>query len=360
MFEEKLGKLRDGIDGIDMQILSLLNKRAGLAQEVGAIKKSEGKEFYVPSREKLVLDKLVRANKGPFPDSTLKIIFREIMSASLSLEEPLKVAFLGPDGTFTHNACLQQFGSSARFVSKRSISDVFCDVELGKVDFGVVPVENSNEGMVTHTLDRFVSSDVGICGEILLPVSHCLMNKTGRFEDVKKIYSHPQPIAQCRNWLSINSPDIPVLDVASTALAAEMANEDEIVAAIAGESAASVYGLRVVEEKIEDNPNNVTRFLIIGKNSPAKTGEDKTSILFSIKDEAGLLYKMLEPLSISGVNLTKIESRPLKTKAWEYIFFIDMEGHLDDENIAGAIDELKKRSKFLKVLGSYPSVGRGI
>lgn len=356
MSDKKLRDLRGGIDVIDMKILSLLNERAQLALEVGKIKKLEGREFYVPSREKEVLERIVSSNEGPFPDNTLKVIFREIMSASLALEQPLKVAFLGPDGTFTHMASLRQFGSAAEFVSKKSIGDVFNDVERGKVDFGVIPVENSNEGMVTHTLDRFVESDSSICGDILLPVSHCLLNRTGRFEDVEKIYSHPQPIAQCRDWLSSYASDIPVMDVASTALAAEMASEDEKVGAIAGEAAASVYGLRIVESKIEDNPNNVTRFLVIGKNLPKKSGRDKTSILFSVKDEPGILYKMLEPLSKHGVNLTKIESRPLKTKAWEYIFFIDMEGHVEDKNVADAIEELRKGSKFLKVLGSYPAM----
>ena len=356
MSESELKKLRDRIDEIDKNILDLLNERANQALEVGRIKKREGREFYVPSREREVLERIAKANDGPFPDSALKVIYREIMSASLSLEEPLKIAYLGPAGTFTHTACLQRFGSSAEFVPKKSISDVFGEVERGKSDFGVVPVENSNEGMVTHTLDRFVDSETCICGEVLLPISHYLLNKSGKFEDIEKIFSHPQPIAQCRNWLAGNAPSIPVMDVASTALAAEMAKEDEAVAAIAGEYAASVYGLRMVESKIEDNPNNVTRFLVIGKNVPKKSGDDKTSILFSVKDEVGILYKMLEPLSKYGVNLTKIESRPLKTKAWEYVFFIDMEGHVDDENVRNAVESLRTQSRFLKVLGSYPRV----
>jgi len=337
-------------------MLELLNERASQAIEVGRIKKETGQEFYVPSREKEVLERIVASNKGPFPNSALKLIYREIMSASLSLEEPLKVAFLGPEGTFTHMACLQQFGSSSSFISKKSISDVFDEVERGKADYGIVPVENSNEGMVTHTLDRFVEFSSSICGEVLLPISHYLMNATGRFEDIRKIYSHPQPIAQCRNWLASNAPDIPVIDVASTALAAEMARDDISVAAVAGEYAASVYGLRIVESRIEDHANNVTRFIIIGKGSPPRSGNDKTSILFSVKDEVGILYRMLEPLSKFGVNLTKIESRPLKKKAWEYVFFIDMEGHIEDEAVKSAVEALRKQSKFLKVLGSYPKV----
>lgn len=354
MSESELKKLRHRIDEIDKKILKLLNERALQASVVGRIKKREGREFYVPSREREIMERIINSNEGPFPNNALRVIYREIMSASLSLEHPLKIAFLGPGGTFTHTACLKHFGSSAEYVSKKSISDVFDEVEREKADFGVVPVENSNEGMVSHTLDRFVESDTNICGEILLPVSHYLLNKTGRFVDIKKIYSHPQPIAQCRNWLAANMPSIPVMDVASTALAAEMAVDDESVAAIAGEFAASVYGLRVVESKIEDNPHNVTRFLIIGKNIPSRSNADKTTILFSVKDEVGILYRMLEPLSEKGVNLTKIESRPLKTKAWEYVFFIDMEGHISDENVRNAVESLQSRSRFLKVLGSYP------
>lgn len=357
MSEKELRKLRDRIDEIDKKILDLLNERANQALEVGRIKKEEGREFYVPSREREVLERIVGSNEGPFPDSALKVIYREIMSASLSLEQPLKVAFLGPRGTFTHTACIQHFGSSAEFVSRKSISDVFDEVERSRADFGVVPVENSNEGMVTHTLDKFVESEAMICGEILLPISHYLLNQTGEFGDIEKIYSHPQPIAQCRNWLAGNAPSIPVMDVASTALAAEMARDDGSVAAIAGEYAASVYGLRVVESRIEDNPNNVTRFLVIGKNVPRRSGDDKTSILFSVKDEVGILYRMLKPLSKQGVNLTKIESRPLKTKAWEYVFFIDMDGHVENDNVRIAIETLKGESRFLKVLGSYPKAG---
>lgn len=356
MPDSDLKKLRDRIDEIDTRVVELLNERAGQAQEVGRIKKAQGKEFYVPSREREVIEKILESNKGPFPNQALKIIYREVMSASLSLEEPLKVAFLGPNATFTHAACLQHFGSSAKFISQKSISDVFDEVEKMRVDFGVIPVENSNEGMVTHTLDRFTEFNSKICGEIFLPVSHCLINKSGLFEDIKKIYSHPQPIAQCRQWLAANAPSISVLDVASTALAAEMAVEDPSIAAIASKNAANVYDLRVVEARIEDNLNNVTRFLIIGNVESQKSGFDKTSILLSVKDEPGILYKMLEPFSRYGINLTKIESRPLKKKAWEYVFFLDMDGHIEDEGVGRSLEDLKSRCQQLKVLGSYPKM----
>lgn len=356
MPEKELKKLRDKIDEIDTRIVELLNERARQAQQVGKIKKAQGKEFYVPSREREVIEKILKSNKGPFPNEALKIIYREIMSASLSLEEPLKVGYLGPVATFTHAACLQYFGASVKFISQKSISDVFDEVEKRKVDFGVIPVENSNEGMVTHTLDRFTEFNSKICGEIYLPVSHCLINQTGRFEDIKKIYSHPQPIAQCRKWLAANAPSIPVLDVASTALAAEMAVEDPTIAAIASKNAANVYDLRVVEARIEDNLNNVTRFLVIGNVESKRSGFDKTSILLSVKDEPGILYKMLEPFSKYGVNLTKIESRPLKKKAWEYIFFLDMDGHIEDDGIEKSLSELKSKCRQLKILGSYPKM----
>ncbi len=352
--DSSLDELRDRIDEIDARILELLNERIGHAIQIGEIKRDEGKAFYVPSREKAVLEKLQQANKGPFPDAALKVIYREIMSASLSLELPLKVSFLGPNATFTHQACIQHFGSSAELIPQKGIGYVFDEVEKGRSDFGVVPVENSNEGMVTHTLDRFVDFSALICGEIFLPVSHCLINTSGRFKDIKKIYSHPQPIAQCRKWLAANAPAIPVMDVASTALAAEMAAEDEGVAAIASESAANLYGLEIVESKIEDNLCNVTRFLVIGKTLPEKSGFDKTSLLISVKDEPGILYRILEPFSKHDVNLTKIESRPLKKKAWEYVFFLDMEGHQDDDNVKCALSDLKDKCQYMKVLGSYP------
>jgi chorismate mutase/prephenate dehydratase len=349
-----LSELRRQIDAIDDQILELLNRRAGVVIEVGRAKAGEQKEFYVPSREQAIYERLTAASAGPFPKEAIRRVFREIISASLSLEQPMKVAFLGPQATFTHVAAMQQFGFSAQLVPQKSIPAVFDEVLRGRAHYGVVPVENSTEGVVSHTLDMFMESDLKINAEILLGISHDLLSRSGRLEEVRKVVSHPQALAQCRKWLEENLPDIPLVDVASTALAAQMAAEDETAAAVASEMAATLYGLQVLKPKIEDNPNNFTRFLVIGAKTPERTGRDKTSVMFSTKDEPGILYRMLEPFSKRGINLSKIESRPMKKKAWEYIFFLDMEGHIAEEGVSAAIEELRGYCQFLKVLGSYP------
>lgn len=345
--------LRDSIDSVDLRILELLNERAGLVIEVGRIKAKERKEFYVPDREREVLKRLTEANKGPFPSQALKNVFREIMSASLSLEKPLKIAFLGPAATFTHQACMQHFGLSGDFVAKKDIADVFDDVEKGRADFGVVPIENSTEGVVSHTLDKFVNSNLKICAEVMLEISHALLNRSGKASDITKVCSHPHALAQCKNWVKNNLPQAVAFDVSSTATAAQMASEDPNTAAIASIAAANLYGLQVIEKNIEDNSNNYTRFLVICKNEAKRTGNDKTSVVFTIKDAPGALYSMLKPFAERGINLTKIESRPIKTKAWEYVFFVDLDGHITDEPVKQAISELEKSCSFLKVLGSY-------
>ncbi|WP_027715092.1 prephenate dehydratase [Desulfuromonas sp. TF] len=354
MTKKSLPELRKQIDSIDDQILDLLNRRAGVVIEVGKTKTGESKEFYVPSREMAIYERLTSKNTGPFPAEAVRRVFREIISASLSLEQPMKVAFLGPQGTFTHAAAMKQFGFSAQLVPQKSIPAVFDEVQRGRAHYGVVPVENSTEGAVSHTLDMFMESEQKINAEILLEISHFLLSRTGRFEDIRKVVSHPQPLAQCRKWLEENLPDIPLIDVGSTALAAQTAAEDESAAAIASEMAASLYGLQIVKERIEDNPNNFTRFLVIGRKTPERSGRDKTSVMFSVKDEPGILYRMLEPFSKRGINLSKIESRPMKKKAWEYIFFLDMEGHIEEDSVRAAVDELKGYCQFIKVLGSYP------
>ncbi len=354
MDENHLQQLRQQIDALDDQILDMLNRRAEVVVAVGKAKQESRGEYYVPSREKAIFDRLTARNSGPFPDDGIRRVFREIISASLSLEQPLKVAFLGPQATYTHVAAMQQFGLSAQLVPLKSISSIFDEVSRGRASYGVVPVENSNEGVVSHTLDMFMSSDLKVIAEILLPISHDLLNLSGQVADIRKVISHPQAIGQCRGWLEENLPDIPLVDAASTASAAQQAAEDASVAAIASESAASLYGLRVVKHKIEDNPNNFTRFLIIGREMQGPSGNDKTSIMFSVKDQAGILYHMLEPFSKRNINLAKIESRPTKGKAWEYIFFLDMVGHVQDKNIAEAVEELRSHCQFLKVLGAYP------
>ena len=354
MDEKKLQDLRQEIDSLDDRILELLNQRAEVVIAVGKTKDDSQGVYYVPSREKAIFERLISKNDGPFPNEGIRRVFREIISASLSLEQPMKVAFLGPQATYTHVAAMRQFGLSAQLVPLKSIPSIFDEVSRGRASYGVVPVENSNEGVVTHTLDMFMSSDLKVIAEVLLPVSHDLLNLSGQLSDIRKVVSHPQAIGQCRDWLEENLPDIPLVDASSTANAAQLAAEDASVAAIASESAASFYGLRVVKHSIEDNPNNFTRFLVIGPEIQGPSGNDKTSVMFSVKDKAGVLYHMLEPFSKRDINLAKIESRPMKGKAWEYIFFLDMVGHVEDSTIAEALEELKTHCQFLKVLGSYP------
>lgn len=354
-----LEDLRRSIDEIDDGILDLLNKRAELAIEVGRIKKQKNSQFHVPSREMAIIERLTAKNPGPFPSESLKAVMKEIFSASLSLERPLKVAYLGPEATFSHLACLQEFGHSAQFVPVASIREVFGEVERGLADYGVVPIENSTEGVIGQTLDMFMESALTISAEVLLPVSLNLMNISGKIEDVRHVCSHPQPLGQSRNWIESNLKGVPVTAVSSTTSAAEIAAKDPAAAAIASELAAELYGLKIIRSRIEDNANNFTRFLVISSVSPPKSGRDKTSLLFSVKDRAGALYDMLRPFAEQGISLTKIESRPSRKKAWEYLFFVDLEGHTDDENVSAAIAALEKGCIFLKVLGAYPAADTG-
>jgi chorismate mutase/prephenate dehydratase len=349
-----LKKLRDEIDGIDDRILDLLNRRAKIVIEIARIKREEKRSFYSPEREKEIIRRLTSRNAGPFPNDAIKTLFREILSASLSLEEPLKAACLGPLGTFTHLAGVRFFGSSADFIPVQGIKDVFESVYVGQADFGVVPIENSTEGVVSHTLDMFIDYDLLISGEIMLKISHNLLSRSGERSKIEKIYSHPQATAQCRKWLERNMLGIPLHESTSTARAAELAAEDDAAAAIASEAAAKMYDLRFVEHNIEDFKDNYTRFLVIGRETSIMTGRDKTSIMFSIKDRPGALYLILEPFMKAKINLTKIESRPSKRKAWEYIFFVDMEGHMEDGKVRKAIEDVKEGCLYLKILGSYP------
>jgi chorismate mutase/prephenate dehydratase len=351
---KEIGSLRERIDSIDSRMVELLNKRANLAIEIANIKRTANLKFHSPERERAILDRITALNKGPFPNDALKVIFREIMSASLSLEEPLKVAYLGPEGTYTNLAALRHFGSSARYIPVESIKSVFDSAESGRTNYGVVPIENSNEGVVSYTLDMFMDYDLKISAEVLLEVSHNLLSKSGDKARIKKIYSHPQATAQCRIWLEANMPDVPILESTSTARAAELASQDEDAAAIASELAARLYDMQFVERHIEDNKNNYTRFLVIAKEFPSRSGKDKTSILFSVKDKPGALYEVLLPFRKAKINLTKIESRPSKRRAWEYIFFVDMEGHMEDKKVRKAVEGIKENCLYLKHLGSYP------
>lgn len=351
----ELDKLRKQIDEIDVKILDLLNKRTEVVLEVGRTKQDKHLKIHSPERENAILKRLQTYNTGPFPNDILKLIYEEILSASVALQQPLKVAYLGPAATFTHLAASRQFGSSTEYIPESTIKEVFDAVERNVAQYGVVPIENSTEGVVNYTLDMFIDSDLKIAFEIMLSISHNLLSKSGKRKDIKKIYSHPQARAQCRGWLEGNFPGISIIEELSTAAAAKRVANDPSSAAVAGELAASVYDLKFVEKRIEDIKNNFTRFLVIAKDSPRRTGKDKTSIMFSIKDEPGALYFILRSFAKHKINLTKIESRPSRRKAWEYIFFVDMEGHTEDKGVKKAINSVKKGCLFFKVLGSYPS-----
>ncbi|HQO78345.1 MAG TPA: prephenate dehydratase [Thermodesulfobacteriota bacterium] len=340
---------------IDDQMLDLLSQRGELVKLVWAFKEKHQVEPYVASREKMIHQRLEKLNRGPLSNESIKTIFQEIMSACLALEKPLKIAFLGPEATFTHQAALSHFGQSAQFVEVSTIGGIFAEVEKKQCSYGVVPVENSNEGSVYQTLDMFIETPLRICGEISLVISLYLMSSAERISDVKVIYSHPQALAQCSRWLANNLPEIPVHSALSTAVAARKAAEEEGAAAIASKLTATLYNLHVLKEKIEDFAQNYTRFWVIGAQSPERSGHDKTSIMFAIKDESGALCSAIGPLSQHGINMTKIESRPLKNHPWEYIFFADVEGHVEDANISNALKEIEARASFLKILGSYPS-----
>lgn len=350
-----INTLRKEIDKIDSRILDLLNKRAEIAIKIGAEKfKVKKDNFHVPDREINIYKRLLKLNKGPFPDNSLRAVYREILSATLSIEKPLKIAYLGPEGTFTHLAGLKQFGSSANYMPLKNIERVFIDVEKRRADYGVVPIENSIEGIVNYTLDMFIVSHLNICAEILLEISHNLLSLEEETTKIRKVYSHPHALAQCKSWIDNNLADISLHEVSSTARAAELASQNPFTCAIASESAASLYGLKVMATDISDSTNNFTRFIVIGREFSKKSGKDKTSILFSIKDNPGGLFHILEPFAKKEINLTRIESRPIKKKAWEYIFFVDMEGHISDKKVNSVLDELKQKCTYLKVLGSYP------
>jgi len=353
--EKTLAKLRDEVDAIDSRILELLNQRTARTNEIGRLKASDGATPFVPGRELEIFERLEREAQGPFPKTAIRKVFREIISASIALQRGVSVAYLGPPATYTHQAAIQQFGQMADLRPAQTTDAIFEQVESGQVEFGVVPVENSNEGVVSHTLDLFVDSPLTIAAEIHVPIHHDLLSKSGELRAIRAVHSHPQALAQCRAWLELNLPNVPQQTTHSTAQAAELAARSEETAAIASPVAAELYGLRVVRSGIEDRMDNTTRFLVIAKSPPRRSSRDITSILFSIKrDQVGALYKALEPFFEHGVNLTRIESRPTRVRAWEYVFFCDFEGHVEDPKVAAAIDELRPRCDFVKVLGSYP------
>ena len=353
-----LDDIRRSIDDVDAQIQELLSRRARYAQLVGISKTASGKavDFYRPEREADVLRKALARNKGPLRDEEIARLFREIMSACLAQQEPLKVAFLGPEGTFTQAAVLKHFGSSVRSLPLPAIDEVFREVEGGVADFGVVPIENSSEGTVNHTLDMFLSSSLKICGEVELRIHHCLMGRMSRIADVKRVCAHSQALAQCRGWLDIELPDVERVAVPSNAEGARRARDERGSAAIASRAAADIYGLTVLANEIEDRPDNTTRFLVVGRKLFSASGCDRTTLLVSAQgtDDAGALFRLLQPLSEHRVNMTRIESRPSHKRKWDYVFFIDIEGHVSDPPVAKALASLQERASLFKVLGSYP------
>ncbi len=347
-----LQEVRKKIDAIDEKILSLLQQRLQLAKEAGQEKAEKGEPVFVASREAKILNGLLK-KRGSIAAESLKSIFSEIIAASRAAEKQLAVAFLGPKTTFTHVAALRKFGSSAKLIAFDSISDVFNSVEKGEADYGVVPIENSIEGTVSHTLDMFLDSNLNIVAEEVMDVRHCLLSKES-LQKIKTVYSHPQAFAQCRQWLSKNLSKADLVEASSTAKAAEQASKTKNSAAIASEMAAPEFSLNIVARSIEDSSSNVTRFLVIGKEQNSATGKDKTSIMFSVQHKAGALFNALKAFADYNINLTKIESRPAKKKLWEVVFFVDFEGFKEDDAVKKALAELERNCLFVKILGSYP------
>jgi len=351
-----LSELRDTIDAIDEQILQLINQRAACAMEVAKTKIAQGEQgtFYRPDRESLVLRRIMELNQGPLSDETAVRFFREIMSACLALEKPMDIAFLGPEGTFTQQAVFKHFGHAVKAIPVSTINEIFSAVETGHCQFGVVPVENSTEGVISHTLDRFSTSTLNICGEVEIRVHQNLMGHITSLEDITEVFSHQQSLAQCRQWLDNHLPGVKLTAVNSNAEAARLASTTKQSAAIAGIVAADVYNLAIFVKNIEDEPNNTTRFIIIGQQSPSITGNDKTSLVVSTGNQPGALHKILEPFAKFGIGMVNIESRPSRQGLWDYLFFIDIDGHHEDAIVAQALDTVKDSVKMFRLLGSYP------
>ncbi len=353
---QALGAVRGEIDAIDAQLLDLLNRRARCAQKVGEIKAEYGEAgfIYRPEREAQVLRRVQAMNPGPLPGDFVARFFREVMSACLSLEKPLSVAFLGPLGTFSESAAVKQFGHAAQLMPKSSIDDVFREVEAGHADFAVAPVENSTEGAIGRTLDLLMESPLKVCGEVVLRIHQHLLSKEASTDSIVKVYSHAQSLAQCHEWLNRTLPHAQRIPVGSNAQAAQQAAAEAGSAALAGEAAAERYGLPVLASNVEDEPNNTTRFIVIGRQETGPSGCDKTSLIMSAPNRTGSLYELLAPISACGVSMTRLESRPAKHTLWEYVFYVDIEGHREEAGVKQALAELERRAAYLKVLGSYP------
>ncbi|MDH5547724.1 MAG: prephenate dehydratase [Gammaproteobacteria bacterium] len=355
--EEKLNDIRTRIDAIDEQIQGLITERALQAKEVAKIKEESGSDvFYRPEREAQILGRIKERNAGVLEDNTMARLFREIISACLALEKVLEISYLGPEGTYTHTAAVKHFGHAVKTRPATAIDEVFRDVESGAANYGVVPIENSTEGMVNHTLDMFVRSPLKICGEVELRIHHQLLSRVSEIRDINVIYSHQQSFAQCREWLNANMAGIEHRVVSSNGRAAELAAKESGTAAIAGDTAAELYQLSILARNIEDEPQNTTRFLVIGKQETRPSGRDKTSLMLSAGNKPGSLYSVLQPMKKHGINMTRIESRPSKRGIWDYVFFVDIEGHCEDPKIQAALEDLRKATSMIKILGSYPQV----
>ena len=345
--------MRREIDAVDAELVRLLNERVRVVMQVAEFKKQNNLEVFAPEREEQVLKKVLERNEGPLPQESLQAIYREIIGSSRSMERVLKVCYLGPAGTFTHQAARARFGSMVDFEAASDIESVFETVSKGRADCGVVPVENTTGGVVIETLDTFMKYDVKVCGEMTLEIHQNLLAKCS-MGDIRTVYSKPDALAQCRRWLSTNLPHAELMPMSSTTAAAEMARDEKKAGAIASREAAGIYGLEILESSIEDEHNNMTRFLILSRNWASRTGKDKTSIMFAIRNEVGALYNMLLPFKKHGINLTKIESRPSRVRAWDYVFFVDCEGHAEDAEISAALKELEAQCRYLQVMGSFP------
>jgi len=355
MSDDKLQPLREQIDAIDKQLLDLLNRRARLAQEVGHVKAETNAPVFRPEREAQVLRNVAASNPGPLVSTDLQMIFRDIMSACRALEKRITVAYLGPAGTFSEQAVYRQFGHAVNGLPCVSIDEVFRAAESGAAEFGVVPVENSAEGPVSRSLDLLLQSSLLINGEVVLPVQHNLLTKSGKMDGVTRICAHSQALAQCQGWLNQHYPAIERQAVSSNGEAAKMASEDPTLAAIAGEFAGQQYGLAVVQSHIQDDPHNRTRFAVIGRLANAPSGKDQTSLILSVQNRAGAVHNLLAPLAKYDVSMSRFESRPARTGSWEYYFYVDIEGHVRDEKVEQALQELKANAAFFKLLGSYPA-----
>ncbi len=348
-----LDEQRKKIDALDAELVRLLNARASAALEIGRRKAKAGSTAYVPAREHAVVQRVCRLNEGPLPEASIRAIYREIISASTALEGPIRIAYLGPPATFTHQAARARFGASVEYMPAETIADVFAQVEKRTAEYGVVPIENSTDGAVTHTLDRFVETPLKICAEIYLPISHHLM-ANGPREEIRRIYSKQEVFGQCRRWLHENMPGVDLISASSTARAAELAAEEKGSAALASALAADLYGLAVLAPDVQDLGGNTTRFLVIAREFGPVSGSDRTSLLFSVRHEAGALFRAISVFNKAGINMSKIESRPSRLKAWEYYFFVDIEGHAEDEAVCRALENLEPQCTTLTVLGSYP------